>query len=126
MVKAIRCGMCGRKVVVKEWEVRRVYCGNDKCERERRRVAMRLYRLTERGRMAVKECNRRYKRPDIEYKCTICGERFISARKKREACSKKECQRKMRSISANRCRYYKLPKGKVFYENKLKPFLMEN
>jgi hypothetical protein len=103
MSKTIGCGICGKEVVVKRWEMRRVYCGSDKCERERKRDAMRLYRLTERGRRMVVDQNKRYKRPDIEYACCVCGEKFISARKDRKACNREECRKKMRSISANMC-----------------------
>jgi hypothetical protein len=100
----VECGICGRSIrKVKRRKGRRLYCNNGRCVKERKRVAMKLYRMTEKGRLAMAKQNVRYKKADMEYVCVVCGGKFMSARKKREACDKKECQRRMRSISVSRC-----------------------
>ena len=87
MVK-LKCKRCGNGFSVKEYdEKRRMYCGSDSCDREGKRIAMRVYRETDRGKAMVKIQNLRYKRAEIEYECYICKDKFMSNRK-RNTCHK--------------------------------------
>jgi len=51
------------------------------------RCRMRKYRRSEKGKAAVVEQNRRYKRPDIERVCEGCQGGFVTARKSQLFCS---------------------------------------
>ncbi len=49
---------------------------------------MARYRATEKGRAYVREYNKRYKRPDIDKICELCGIGFITAKESQKFCSK--------------------------------------
>jgi len=70
------CVVCGDRFSAKTMFA--TVCGS--------RCAMRRYRSTEKGRTRVKEYNKRYKRPDIEKVCSVCGLEFVTARESQEFC----------------------------------------
>lgn len=110
------CAVCGGVMKVRVWKDRRVVCSEACREVYKRREAtrrMREYRATERGKVAMRLQNMRYKRPDIEHICRVCGDKFLSARKNRVACDKEECQRKDKVRRINECRS-RQPKDQSF------------
>lgn len=87
MIK-LKCERCGKGFSVKEYdERRRKYCGSDECNKEGKRIAMRVYRETDRGRAMVKIQNLKYKRAEVERECWVCSGKFMSSRK-RNTCNK--------------------------------------
>lgn len=90
-----KCKICGCVFKIKQYDIdRRNMCDKIECHKEDKRLAMRAYRQTEKGKAMTKFLNLRYKRPDIDKVCQICGEGFKTARKNRYICSKEECQDK--------------------------------
>ena len=51
------------------------------------------YRKGEKGKRYTEEYNKRYKRPDIEKICEVCGMEFKTARSNQYVCSKVECRK---------------------------------
>lgn len=91
----VKCKICGKDFKVKACHVtRRKICNSRKCRLADRRLAMKAYRETDKGREMVKLYNLRYKRPDIEKVCEVCGEVFKTARESRYICGKPECKKK--------------------------------
>lgn len=90
------CKICGTvfKVSRKYLVGRRKLCDSRKCLTEDRKLAMRRYRQTEKGKEKVKRDNLRYKRPDLDKVCEVCGETFKTARLSRYICDKPECKKK--------------------------------
>ena len=56
------------------------------------------YRKGEKGKRYTEEYNKRYKRPDVEIVCEVCGDMFITARKSRYICDSMECRKKGASL----------------------------
>lgn len=108
------CKICGKSIEIKPHEIKkRKLCGSEECYKEDKRLAMGAFRATEIGKIRVKLDNQRYKRPDIDKICQICGEWFKTARKNRYICSKAECQNKGKYLRMKRYRANK--KGASIY-----------
>lgn len=76
----VRCAICRAPIMVRPYMVgRRKYC-SDKCKGVYIRNKMREYRETERGKIATREMNKRYKVPDKLRVCKVCGAEFYLAR----------------------------------------------
>ena len=80
------CKQCGDSFTWNEFDGRypnKEYC-SDACRQKK-------YRQSERGMSYIKKYNQRYKRPDIEKTCAVCGGTFKTARKNRYICDNMEC-----------------------------------
>lgn len=100
-----KCKICGAMFKVKPYDMnRRNMCDKNECYRESKRLAMKAYRATDKGRAMVKFLNLKHKRPDIAKTCQVCGEAFMTARKNRYICSKPECQCKGKYLSIKKYR----------------------
>lgn len=108
-----KCKICGEVFKVKPYEAdRRKMCGKESCYREDKRLTMRAYRQTENGRAMVKHHNLRYKRPDVDKTCGICGQLFKTARENRYICSKEECQDKGKYLRQKKYRINNIEKAR--------------
>lgn len=84
----VKCKICDSDFEIKEYNRHsRKICDSDECKRESRRLAMEEYRKTDRGKAMVRFQNLRYKRPETERECFVCGGKFMSARR-RNSCDK--------------------------------------
>lgn len=106
-----KCKICDNLFKVKPHEMSwRNMCNKDECHKENKRLAMKAYRATDKGKAMTRFLNLRYKRPDIDKECQICGEVFKTARKNRYICSKAECQDKGKYLRQKKYRAGNLTK----------------
>lgn len=115
---ALECCICGTSLIVKEYDRhRRKFCGSDKCNKEARRRAMARYRETDRGKAMVMYQNAKVKRPEKEYECSVCGNKFLHTRKRNtcDGCVKKmlEAGYKNPGLSVNMKKWRKKNPAKV-------------
>ncbi len=110
----IKCKICGVEVEVKPYDInRRTLCESVECHKEDRRLAMKAYRQTEAGKAMTKFLNLKYKVPDIDKVCQVCGEQFKTARKNRYICSKPECQAKGKYLRIKKYRASNIEKSRA-------------
>lgn len=107
MVK-IKCRECGNEFEVKGYNAGRVCFCSDACRGAYRRkdaaIRQRAWRQTERGKASTVKYNSRFKRPEIELVCLICGDKFKTAHKRKKRCDKSECKAKASFYNVDRCR----------------------
>ena len=109
-----KCRICGCVFKVKPYDInRRNMCDKDECHIESKRLAMKAYRATEKGKAMTRFLNLRYKRPDIDKICEVCGDAFKTARKSRYICSKAECQDKGKYLRQKKYRESNIEKARA-------------
>ena len=109
-----KCKICGNMFNVKPYEISwRNMCDKDECYKEDKRLAMKAYRATDKGKAMTRFINLRYKRPDIDKICQVCGEWFKTARKNRYICSKIECQNKGKYLRNKKYRARNIEKARA-------------
>lgn len=109
-----KCRICGEVFKIKPYDVdSRNMCYKDTCHKESKRLAMKAYRATDKGKAMTRLINLRYKRPGIDKTCQVCGKVFNTARDNRYICSKAECQEKGKYLRQKRYRAGNIEKSRA-------------
>ena len=109
-----KCKICGCVFKVKRYDINsRNMCESVECHKESKRLAMKVYRATDKGKAMTRFLNLRYKRPDIDKTCHVCGEAFKTARENRYICSKAECQDRGKYLRQTKYRANNIKKSRA-------------